>query len=347
VNVALLILALVASKTPAHGANRPNVSTPKSSPPAAPTPSATPATNDAKEKEGVKLPDGVTANVETMTPHLGTAFGYTVNVTRPKGEVVSLPKGLDLGDFDLVQSSKEEAPHGDTTTTSLHLMLQGWALGPKKLPTLPLSVESQGKVSTLEVPGIEVELVGDLDPDGGAEAPLRDIAPPIDLQVRTYRIFAWAAGALAMLLAGIYAYRFATREKPIEPILKPLEPAHVRAQKALAELLAEDLPGQMRQREFYFRLSEIVRRYLGERFGFDAIDLTTEELLSALRTRQTPGLDFIGFEALCREADLAKFARFQPDVGACKTSIDAAFAIVTATTAATNPAGARTGEVAA
>jgi hypothetical protein len=34
---------------------------------------------------------------------------------------------------------------------------------------------------------------------------------------------------------------------------------------------------------------------------------------------------------MCREADLAKFAKFQPDPGMCKSSVDAALALVLAT----------------
>ena len=36
-------------------------------------------------------------------------------------------------------------------------------------------------------------------------------------------------------------------------------------------------------RPFYFQLSEIVREYLGARFGFLALEMTTEELMDELR----------------------------------------------------------------
>ena len=136
--------------------------------------------------------------------------------------------------------------------------------------------------------------------------------------------------------------QYLKREKPVFVApAPPAIPAHVRARRSLEALLSEDLPSRGKQREFYFRLSEVVRRYLGERFGFDGLDLTTEELLATLRTRPTPGLDFSGFKAFCEEADLAKFAKFQPDAAACKTSIDSALHLVQTTT----PISAGPGEV--
>ena len=111
----------------------------------------------------------------------------------------------------------------------------------------------------------------------------------------------------------------------------------MRARKALEALLAEDLANQGRQRELYFRLSEIVRRYLGEHFGFDAIELTTEELLSALRRRPTPGLDLAAFANQCHQNDLVKFAKLEPDANVCKGSVDAALSLVQATHQASLP----------
>ena len=36
-------------------------------------------------------------------------------------------------------------------------------------------------------------------------------------------------------------------------------------------------------RPFYFELSEAIRDYLGGRFGFDSLEMTTEELVAAMR----------------------------------------------------------------
>jgi len=82
--------------------------------------------------------------------------------------------------------------------------------------------------------------------------------------------------------------------------------------EALEALLSENLEGLGRVQEFHFRLSEIIRRYLGDRYDFNAIDLTTYELLERLPDLDVPGelLQLMtGFNLRC---DLVKFADHVP-----------------------------------
>ena len=269
------------------------------------------------------------------TARFGAVFPYTIRVTHPKGEVYALPKSPELGDYDLVSSAKREQPNGDAVTTVFDLELRPWTVGKKAIPDLQLEVTAKAGPSTLKIPGPTVEVLGTMSPDGGEAATMRDIAPPIDVPVRTWRYLIALAIAFGV---GALAYAVARRMMQPKPVYvappPPPEPAHVRARKALEALLAEDLASQGRQRELYFRLSEIQRRYLGEQFGFEALDLTTEELLRALRKRPTPGLDLTAFAQSCQDADLVKFAKLQPDANACKAAVDAALGMVGAVHAA-------------
>ena len=53
----------------------------------------------------------------------------------------------------------------------------------------------------------------------------------------------------------------------------------------LDALAKENLPGKGEFKLYYFRLSEIVRGYLGELYKIEALESTTPELLAALRSR--------------------------------------------------------------
>jgi hypothetical protein len=325
--LALLALALAAPGTASA-----------SKPPRAAAPVAVAAVDAGPEAVDGGAPHPENFSVEAPPQvKFGEPFPFTVRVSHAKGEVYALPKSPDLGDFDLVSSEKRDQPDGDKVTTVFELQLRAWNVGKKAIPDLALEVQAAHGAGALSIPGPSVEVVGTLDPDGGGEA-LRDIAPPVDIPVRTYRLLVALA---AILGAGALAYAVARQLKKPKPAIAapalPPEPAHVRARKALEALLAEDLANQGRQRELYFRLSEIVRRYLGEHFGFDAIELTTEELLSALRRRPTPGLDLAAFANQCHQNDLVKFAKLEPDANVCKGSVDAALSLVQATHQASLP----------
>ena len=108
--------------------------------------------------------------------------------------------------------------------------------------------------------------------------------------------------------------------------------------KALDALRTEDLPGKGRVREYYFRLSEIVRGYLGERYGFDALESTSPELLESLRRLHTPGLPMKELQEFVNESDFVRYAKASADPNACKNAIELAYTILQATTPTAAPA---------
>src|SRR5262249_55509191 len=77
------------------------------------------------------------------------------------------------------------------------------------------------------------------------------------------------------------------RAPPAPPPLPPL-PLPERTRRALDALEAEHLPERGMQREFHFQLSGIARGYLGERFGFDALECTSGELVREVERRARP-----------------------------------------------------------
>ena len=68
-------------------------------------------------------------------------------------------------------------------------------------------------------------------------------------------------------------------------IFKPpvVQPAHVRALKDLDKLKAEKLWLQGREKEFYSKLTDILRHYIYEREGINAMEMTTGEILNEVR----------------------------------------------------------------
>jgi hypothetical protein len=72
----------------------------------------------------------------------------------------------------------------------------------------------------------------------------------------------------------------------------------------------------------------VVRRYLGERYGFDGLECTTREITGVLR-RVVPPITVLGeVEAFLREADLVKFARLTPSEEECRRALDHALLLV-------------------
>jgi len=83
--------------------------------------------------------------------------------------------------------------------------------------------------------------------------------------------------------------------------------------------------------EHFDRVSDVLRRYLGDRYGYDGLESTTREALGSLRL-VTPSIDDLpGVETFMRDADLVKFAQLTPSEGECNDLLSRAEHIVTRT----------------
>ncbi|MCA9542297.1 MAG: hypothetical protein KC620_25545, partial [Myxococcales bacterium] len=121
---------------------------------------------------------------------------------------------------------------------------------------------------------------------------------------------------LGMLLRRWLESRRVEPGPPVDP-----RPAHVIAFEALEKLIAEQLPAQGRVDEYYVRLSEIVRAYLDRRFGFNALEMTSDEIREWARQREEAfsAEARLGLDDFLGETDLVKFADFAPDESAIET----------------------------
>jgi hypothetical protein len=271
---------------------------------------------------------------------LGDPFVYELQITHPAGQRYELRPPRDLGDLELTSTERGRADDQGQAVTTFRLRMAAFALGKVKLPDLVFDVVSgDGAAGTFETHGAEVEVLSTIAESASQNGePLYDILPPTAVAVRSWRLLWGLAALLAVAALGYAASRFLRRAKVAAPEKAvPLEPLDVRTRRALDELRAADLPVRGQYREFHFRFSEIVRGYLGERYGFDALECTSGELLDQLRRLHTPGLDYGSVERHVNESDLVKFARAPATPESCKRELEWAYRVVQTTTAAMAP----------
>ncbi|MFL5321168.1 MAG: hypothetical protein ACJ790_16025 [Myxococcaceae bacterium] len=196
-------------------------------------------------------------------------------------------------------------------------------------------------MKTYVAKGLTVEAVSTLpkDAEDKGEA-LYANKPNVEVAVRSWTLIYVLLGLIAAAAAGYGIYKYLTRPRPA-PIARPVpaKPLNVRTLEALEALKAEDLPGKGRAREFYFRLSEILRGYLGERFGFEALECTGSELLAAARGFNSEGVSIDALSRFVQDSDLAKFAKAEPTPDACAASLQYAYRLVHDTTRPLNAPG--------
>lgn len=123
----------------------------------------------------------------------------------------------------------------------------------------------------------------------------------------------WILALIVVLAAGGYIYYLVSRRKnPFAPAApKPVPPY----EKAVAELNAlhgEHLCQQGREKEFYTRLTDILRQYLQGRFGINAMEMTSTQIRATLEANEQTRMSKSYMDSVLEMADFVKFAKMRP-----------------------------------
>jgi hypothetical protein len=257
----------------------------------------------------------ITTRADRAKVQLGEPFHLVITVIHKPDMKVELPASVELGEgfAEMAARTQTSAVEKDgLVKTTLTLTLGALETGTQTVPGLALgySVKGEHRQITTSAVSLEVSTVV-----GSGKEELRPAAQPVTVLERDLTLLWVAAGvvgagllafAVWLLLRKAQARRPGARARSgkTAPPLPPDEAAlaRLRALASSGKLDAED------RRPVYFELSEILREYLGARYGFDALELTTEELLAALGTRAPADVVAEVGEWL-RAGDLVKYAR--------------------------------------
>ena len=116
---------------------------------------------------------------------------------------------------------------------------------------------------------------------------------------------------LAMISITYYLYLRLRDNKPIVAkirIIKRLLP-HQKAMKEIEAIKADKMVMSENQKEYYTKLTDTLRKYIEERYGFRAMEMTSSEIIDRLtETQDSQALDEL--RLLFNTADLVKFAKY-------------------------------------
>jgi hypothetical protein len=141
----------------------------------------------------------------------------------------------------------------------------------------------------------------------------------------------WAWG-LIVALGGLVVWLL-MRRRPVPAVVAPPPlPADEEAFRKIDALLAENLLRNGQVKEFCDRLSDVLRHYLGRRFGLQSMGDTYYELLAALELQpQLTPEDHAELTRFLDACDLAKFAKARPDEAQLTALVEAARGLITRT----------------
>ena len=170
---------------------------------------------------------------------------------------------------------------------------------------------AEGKKYELVTEPVDIEVTSLLG-EQRSELVIADIEDVVEMPANSSYFRAWTLGIVAVFALAVAALIY-VRRKRIKELVRIFTPAHELAYQRLRDLVREDLIKAGKIKEFYERISNILRYYIEHRFELRAPERTTEEFLNELAvTDVLSGSDKEDLGEFLKHCDLVKFAKHSP-----------------------------------
>ena len=259
----------------------------------------------------------VESRISSMEMLVGEQVAVSVTATAPADAVVTfptetlLPDGIEfMGAIDIDDQKADDGQvrrEKQYVFTSFHDTLY-------YIPPFTVNVDGkdyQTNQLALKVLTVDVDTT-DYDHYYGP----KDVQDPPFLWSEWKPVF-WLSVVMLLLLALTYYLYLRLRDnKPVIArirVVKRLLP-HQKAIEAIESIKAERMQTQEDPKEYYTRLTDALRHYIEERYGFSAMEMTSSEIIDRLLQSDDPQkLDEL--RHLFQTADLVKFAKYSTLLG--------------------------------
>lgn len=225
----------------------------------------------------------------------------------------SFPKEVEFVGDSIPGLNINKLENGANELTAKYI-LQSFNSGAYRLPPFIYVNGKDTVVSnsvTLKVIPVDVSGLADANPN----------EPTVDLPSRWYDwipdiitdYWLYALLTIIIIAGGICAYKL-TKKGFVSRLIpaKKIEPPYDEAMRRLAQLKEAQLWEKGQEKLFYTDLTDILRNYLNRRFGINAKEMTSSQIMRAVRCNEETKLSDSLMAQVLEIADYVKFAKMTP-----------------------------------
>ena len=256
--------------------------------------------------------------VETNTKNIkiGEQIQYKVSVETPADTPVSFPDGQTFAPLEMVKTrAADTLRDGGKYRLVKEYYLTQFDEGKYTIPSQKIRINNKDYFTDSLLVEVHTVAIDTL------KQPLYDIKPIQEVK-KPFTSYGWiltiiAAVLLLLIVAFVYFVFIRKKKFPFLQTQKKLPPFD-RAIQDLKELQNSKYLIQSQHKEYYTRLTDIVKAYLEEEVHILAKESTTDELLTKINLLQEKGKLNLNQETITnlkrvlQTADLVKFAKNKP-----------------------------------
>lgn len=262
------------------------------------------------QENNAEFPFEVTASADKEEVNVGDIINVEALTEEVEGFEVMFPEEpRHMGYFTFISSEPIEKGWGPSKQVGRAYVMSIYTTGAHAIPpiTVEFRDENTGVVGEVMSPQVPIKVRSLLSAE---DKDIKDIKGLLEFKSTLKWLVLILFVIFALTIVGLFLLRgfrkvLAREEKELS--------AHEKAYKRFSELKAKDLPGHGLVKEYYSMLSDIVRRYLEERFAYKAPEMTTEEFLDFVKKdpkMQKAHKDIL--KEFLSHCDMVKFAKYGP-----------------------------------
>lgn len=267
----------------------------------------------------VRVDKGKLTIAETLLLELEASIEPGYEVKMPKVDKVL--ENFGIVDWNNLGNKLDE---NNNVASTYRYRLEPFLSGKYEVPSFTFEFYDvnnvQEKKYELSSEPIEVEVTSLLGEQRG-ELVIEDIEDVVEMPQKVSLWWIWML--IIVCIAGAAGGWIIIRRKRAAKLIRIFKPAHEIAYDSLKALVEENLIEAGRIKEFYERISSILRHYIEHRFDLRAPERTTEEFLAEIQYADVlsePDKESLG--KFLTHCDLVKFAKHSPTTEQIQQTFD-------------------------
>lgn len=257
------------------------------------------------------------ATIDSSSALIGQPVRLVLQLSQPRNVSVNWPLIIDsLGAIEIWKYEQVDTLDVEDESVLLRsqvLYLTSYDSGVYTVPSIEFRYASGNGMGELVASTDPLQISFQTVPVDTTQE-IRDIrnveAAPFDVTIILYAVLAFH---LLLLIVALLVWAFGRKNVIHQPVAEAgiMVPPHIEALEALVQLEEERVWQNGHVKEYYTRMTDILRLYIERRWEFSTVELTSEEILSHAAIANIDSGIRNDLDRVLRLADLVKFARWQ------------------------------------
>jgi hypothetical protein len=275
-----------------------------------------------------------TAETDTTDYKVGDYINYRLELTYDKDIKVNIPSVKDsINTLEFIKADPVIHNESDSQVHDIYnFTFSKYDSGDVDIPgfQIPYSIPEKNVFSSVSVNPLTIT-VNTLPVNMSKD--IQDVKAPLTIPLELWFVLLLVLIGLLIIAGGYFGYKYYKKKKSPDRMKKVVIkiPPYEIALSDLRALEDKKLWQAGKIKEYHSEITGIIRKYFEERFSFQALEMPSSEILDNLKNISEYGKVYDLTAKFFENADLVKFAKFEPMPTINEKMMEEAYQIVTET----------------